>query len=288
MNLKKTVFTLDIDDYAPQLTRMTFPLMRYWARKIGAEFRVVKTRRWPGWPIPYEKLQLYYLSQEMKNDWNIFFDADALVHPELLDFTNFLPRDTVANNGSDVSAVRHVHDKYFLRDGRNIGTCGWCIVASDWTTDIWHPLEDMTMEEALARCVPTVGEASPVAVVVDAAGRPVLGEDGRPLTAAKPVIDREHLLDDFVMSRNVARYGLKYTTLGELWKKIGLPDCNVFWHKYTISVEQKAREMREVLESWNVPDYLMAGVEGWGDRFDDAGAHEKARRKGDERAARVN
>ncbi len=34
--MKKTVFLLNIGNYAPQITGLTYPLIRRWARKIGA------------------------------------------------------------------------------------------------------------------------------------------------------------------------------------------------------------------------------------------------------------
>jgi hypothetical protein len=231
--LKKTVFTLDVDNYAPEITRLTFPLMRYFAAKIGAEFHVITERKFPGYPAPYEKLQMYQLGQEMANDWNIFFDADTLVHPELIDFTEFLNKDTVANNGSDMGAIRWIYDRYFRRDGRNIGTCGWCIAASDWCLDLWRPLDDLTYAEALAHCRPTVEEIN------------------------SGLIDPAHLLDDYVMSRNIARFGLKYTTLNELFKKVGLVDPVFFWHQYTIPEAEKVKRMKETLEQWKLPKSFL-------------------------------
>lgn len=239
---RKAVFTLDINNYAPEITKLTFPLMEFYADRIGADFHVLRERRFPEWPITCEKLQLYELSEAY--NWSIYFDADTLIHPELIDITNFFPRDHCGNFACDMAALRWKYDKYFLRDGRNIGTAGWCIVASDWTRDIWRPCDDLSPEEAIACCTPTVGEKN------------------------TGFINAEHLVDDFIMSRNVAKFGLKYTTLLETWKKLGLPEANFFFHKYTISAEQKAQEMRWVIGlepppngsqivSWNLQKYMV-------------------------------
>jgi hypothetical protein len=225
------IYTLSINDYAPEITRYTFPFMRYFAAKIGADFHVITERKFPDWPIPCEKWQLYELSQKHERRWTIFFDGDVLVHPELINFTNFMSRDYCANNGCDMAAVRVNYDKYFLRDGRNIGTCGWCIIASDWTNDIFRPPDDLKPEDCLERCSPIMDEL-----------RHITG-NGHPHC----VVDKPHLVDDFVMSRNVAKYGLKYTTLMELWKKVGFTNPGFFQHPYMITNQEKAEQLEQVL-----------------------------------------
>ena len=61
---KKTLYTLVINDYAPQIRAITFPLMKHWAAKIGADFHVIDSRQWPEYHITYEKFQLYELVQK--------------------------------------------------------------------------------------------------------------------------------------------------------------------------------------------------------------------------------
>jgi hypothetical protein len=118
--LKKTIFTLNVDNYAPEIVALTRPLLERYARRIGAEIYDIAQRRFPEWPVTYEKLQIYRLAQEMENDWNIYIDSDALVHPETIDFTDHLPREVVAHNGADMAALRWKYDRFFIRDGRNV------------------------------------------------------------------------------------------------------------------------------------------------------------------------
>lgn len=122
-SLKKTIFTLNIDGYAPEITEISYPLMKHYAEKIGADFYVIKDRKYPGYPPVYEKLQIYELAQEMRNDWNIYIDSDALIHPDLMDLTNHISKDTVAHNGHDTADNRWRYDRFFHRDGRHIGSC---------------------------------------------------------------------------------------------------------------------------------------------------------------------
>jgi len=79
---RKVIYTLRVGDYAPKICQMTYPLLRAYAHKIGADFEIISTRRWPAYPPVYEKLQIWHLAQEAKNAWSIFVDSDTLVHPE--------------------------------------------------------------------------------------------------------------------------------------------------------------------------------------------------------------
>jgi hypothetical protein len=226
--LKKTVFTLCVNDYAPEITTITLPLMRYYAHKIGADFHIIKERKFTDWPIPYEKFQIYKLAKEMQNDWNIFFDADTLLHPGTPDWTTYLSKDTIAQHNSDVATLRLRMNEYFLRDGRFYGSAGWLTIASDWCLDLWHPAE-MTPAEAEACCFPTHQEAS--------AG-----------------ILPEHLVDDYVMSCNIARFGLKTKKLTDLRKEVGLAETPFHSHAFMVSNEKKVKILSEILENWGIPN----------------------------------
>ena len=56
--VKKTIYLLNIDDYAPELTALTYPHVEFYAGKIGAETYVIDTRKFPEWDLDYEKLQI--------------------------------------------------------------------------------------------------------------------------------------------------------------------------------------------------------------------------------------
>lgn len=235
--MKKTLFTLNVDNYAPEITELTYPLIKRYAAKIGADFHIIKKRKFPKLPPAYEKLQIYDLGREMENDWNIYIDSDALIHPDMFDVTQFIRKDTVCHNGVDMANNRWRYDRYFERDKRHIGSCNWFAVASDWCLDLWHPLVNMSYEEALENIFPTQNELN-------------------------TVISREHLIDDYILSRNIARYGLKFMSImqvmGEL-KDTG----NYLWHQYTMSLDNKVKNLRRVLASWEVSDYKDNKIEGW-------------------------
>jgi len=218
----KVVFTLDIGNYEPQITELTYPLMQSYARKINAHFCILNERRFPGWPVSYEKMQIF----ERGTDWNLFFDADTLIHPDTIDFTVHMKRDTVYHNSSDMAHLRWKYDEYFLRDGRNIGSGNWLAFASDWCCDLWKPLE-ISLEEALENIHPTQEELN-------------------------GGLTRDHFIDGYTVSRNIAKYGLKFDTIENLLKELGMGDERFFWHGYNMTSEQKLLQMKSVLQGWGL------------------------------------
>jgi hypothetical protein len=163
----------------------------------------------------------------MGNDWNIYVDSDALVHPEAIDFTELLPKDTVAHNGQDMANVRWTYDRFFRRDGRHIGSCNWLTFGSDWCVELWKPLDDLTLAEAVRMIRPTVNEA-------------------------QTVVTADHLIDDFTLSRNIAKYGLKFTSVQKLLVDHGLEGAEFFWHVYTLPADEKVDAMKKVLKNWRL------------------------------------
>jgi hypothetical protein len=222
--IKKTLYTLNVDGYAPGICELTYPLLQRYAEKIGADFVVITECKYPKMPPVYEKLQIRELG--IGNDWNIYFDSDTLIHPETVDFTSLIPKNTVMHNGADMAGVRWKYDEYFLRDGRNIGSCNWFAIASDWCLDLWTPL-DIPLEQALNNIYPIPNEL-------------VNG------------IEREHLIDDYTLSRNIARFGLKFTRAHDVQVKAGMEDANFFWHQYTIPIDEKIIGIRKVLRDWGL------------------------------------
>lgn len=217
----KCLWTLNIDNYAPEITATTYPHLKAYAEKIDADFRIIDERKWPGAPATYEKLQLFKLGEQY--DWNIYIDSDALVHPDLFDITRYLHPDTVMQYGNDMAGTRFKDDQYFRRDTRQISSCNWFTMASSDCLDLWHPLEDMTIAEALANIKPQLKEA--------------------------PTCSDGHLIDDYVLSRNIARYGLRYTTFHpKLLRHVGLQDSQFLFHSHLLTRAEKAYVLPRVME----------------------------------------
>lgn len=229
--MKKAIFTLNISgNYDPDLTAITYPFLKHYARKIGAEFIEITKRKFSKWPVTYEKMQCYELAKEMDNDWNMFIDCDTLIHPDMIDITNYLPMDTVAHHAFDFAGLRWRYDKYFWRDGRNIGSCTWFNIFSKWCIDMFRPLDDLTPEDVENNIFPTWGELKS--------------------TMVPPI----RLIDDYVCSRNIAKYGLKFTTVQKIMKDLGMESLNFLCHFYMIPTEEKIVHLKELIgdTKWNL------------------------------------
>lgn len=218
---RKALWTLNIDNYAPEITAFTYPYLKAYADKIDADFNVIRDRKWPEAPATYEKLQIHTLGEDY--DWNIYIDSDALVHPDMFDVTSYIHPDTVLQYGNDMTGTRFKDNKYFRRDTRRISSCNWFTVASNDCLDLWHPLEDMSVEEALKNIKPQLKESATCS-------------DG-------------HLIDDYVLSLNIAKYGLRYTTFHpKLLKHLGLEGTQFLFHTHLLTRREKAYVLPRVME----------------------------------------
>jgi hypothetical protein len=226
--MRKTLWTLNIGNYAPELCELTYPLLLAYARKMGADFQIINERRFPEMPVTYEKLQIFYLGRG--NDWNVYIDSDAVIFPDMFDLTERIPKDTVAHYGRDHCINRFKPNAYFRRDGRNIGSCNWFTVASDWCIDLWHPLTRELKDRIVA-------STDPLAL------RDALADIEPIVIERQSGITPEHLIDDYTLSLNIARYGLKFTTVLDIMRAAN--DQAVYaWHTHRMPVEKKLEQVR--------------------------------------------
>lgn len=222
--MKKTIYLLNAGDYQPEITKLTYPFIDLWATKIGANIHVIKSRKFPDWDMDYEKLQIYELAKERGDDWSIYIDSDALVHPDTPDLTELMPPDMVAHHGVDFAPYRFKYDEYFRRDGRHIGSCNWFAMAPSWCLDLWRPLE-MTPQEAYDN----------ISVInIERLGR----------------LPKEHLVSDYALSRNIARFGLKFISVKQLLSNLGQPENMYFHHIFVVSEEEKLKSIKQKISEW--------------------------------------
>jgi hypothetical protein len=224
---KKLCVTLAVDGYAPSITELTFPLMKHWCFKHGYEFVVISERKHPEWPPVMEKFQCYDIIQAAQAEKLIFYDADALIHPDFFDPFEHIPLDHCFHNGHDMCNLRWdiSKDRFFKRDGRMLAGGNWLTGATCLTYDIWAPHDDITIEQAIKNIHPVVSEL-------------------------KTVIEPSHLVDDYLTSRNIAKYGLKFAEIRHLCEKLGVPAY--LWHNYVVGIEEKVLQMQNALADWGL------------------------------------
>lgn len=91
--MKKLLVTLNINDHDKEITELTFPHMREYAKNIGADFHIIKERKFLNYPVMLEKFQIYEISKDY--DWIIYLDADCLINPNSVDLTTLVEEDRV-------------------------------------------------------------------------------------------------------------------------------------------------------------------------------------------------
>ena len=222
--MRKLIHVVNINDFFPELFALTYPTIRSYAERNGYIINMITERKFPDYPINYEKMQVY---EDGKNaEVNILCDADMLIHPQFPDVITFLNRQSVAfNDNYNISWKYHVDRiPYFMRDGRDIGISTNFVVTSDWTHDLWEPLPfGKDFLETLAKKEATEGVNDPQAR------------------------GWGHYADEFALSFNLAKYGLKYT--GVTWEDWMRP-----WlvHVGTGNTTESLQIARQTLEEWSL------------------------------------
>ena len=220
--MRKLIHVVNINDFFPELFALTYPTIRSYAERNGYMINMITERKFPDYPINYEKMQVYEDGKDA--DVNILCDADMLIHPEFPEVTEFLKRDSIAfNDNYNISWKYHVDRiRYFMRDGRDVGIATNFVVSSDWTHDVWEPLSisQKDIEELAKKENTDTG-----------------GAEGR---------GWGHYADEFALSYNMAKYGLKYT--GVTWEDWMRP-----WliHTGTGDKNEALQMARQTLEKWS-------------------------------------
>ena len=220
--MRKLIHVVNINDFFPELFALTYPTIRSYAERNGYMINIITERKFPDYPINYEKMQVYEDGKDA--DVNILCDADMLIHPEFPEVTEFLKRDSIAfNDNYNISWKYHVDRiRYFMRDGRDVGIATNFVVSSDWTHDVWEPLSlsQKDIEDLAKKENTDTG-----------------GADGR---------GWGHYADEFALSYNMAKYGLKYT--GVTWEDWMRP-----WlvHTGTGDKNEALQIARQTLEKWS-------------------------------------
>ena len=220
--MKKLIHVVNINDFFPELFALTYPTIRSYAERNGYMINMITERKFPDYPINYEKMQVYEDGKDA--EVNILCDADMLIHPEFPDVTEFLKRDSISfNDNYNISWKYHVDRiRYFMRDGRDVGIATNFVVSSDWTHDVWEPLSlsQKDIEDLAKKENTDTG-----------------GADGR---------GWGHYADEFALSYNMAKYGLKYT--GVTWEDWMRP-----WliHTGTGDKNEALQMARQTLEKWS-------------------------------------
>jgi hypothetical protein len=180
--MKKIIHCVYINDYFPELWEMCLPTIKQYAHRTGSELNIITKRKFSDWHINYEKFQVY--EDGKYADANFLVDADVLIHPQFPDFATGItfPHHIAFNDNYHASSKFRVENNlYFQRDGRDVGIASNAVISFKSTHDVWEPLT-------------------------------ISPEEGKNITFV-----REGDIDEYCLSHNMAKYGLKYT--GITWEE---------------------------------------------------------------------
>ena len=223
--LKKIIHILNIDNFFPELFELCFPTVERYAKKHGYDINVITERKFPEWHINYEKMQVWEDGKDA--DVNVLMDADVLVHPMMKDFAFIVPPTLIGFNDNYFMRTKFRvknsnHELAFLRDQRNIGVASNLVVAHKATHCVFEPL-DITPEEGREMCLVREGD-----------------------------------IDEYTISYNMAKYGLKYCGITwEDWMR------NFLVHTGTGDKEIAVRIAKSTLEKWKKKDWRSFYPQGY-------------------------
>ncbi len=210
--MRRCIHVVYINDFFPELWKLTFPTIKAYADRIGADLNVITERLYNNdVHINYEKMQVWYAGADY--DANFLVDADVLIHQHFPDFTTIVPQHHVGFNDNYNASVKFaIEDNiYFQRDGRDVGIASNAVVTYKSTHDLWTPNSSKVLWNQKNVCRVREGD-----------------------------------IDEYNLSLNLAKYGLKYTGITwEDWQRY------YFVHIGTGDREAAVKIARNVLETWN-------------------------------------
>ena len=216
----KTIFVLNINDYEPEVTKHTYPLIEQYADRIGAQLTFITKRKYPKYPVTFEKFQIYDLAS---SDWSIYIDSDVLIHPEFYDVTSLVTPDTVIIDHNNIALGRYEMDQYFRRDGRYISVANYISWVSMDCIDYWKPDLNRTPEEVISSIYKVPRDC---------------------------FFDPQHRVDDYICSRNISKYGLKISYIDEVFRKIyNHSNLEYFYHPIRNDIP-KAEDIINKSKNW--------------------------------------
>jgi len=210
--MKKILHVVNINNFFPELFAYTFPTIKKFAKRHGWEINLITERKFPEWHINYEKMQVW---EDGKNaDINLLVDADVLIHPQFPCASDIVPNHYVGFNDNYHASKKFLLNDYFIRDGRDVGIASNFVVTHKSTHELWKPLKNITPDQ------------------------------GKEITFI-----REGDIDEYCLSCNMAKYGLKYCGITwEPWMRKFLVHTGTGDKELALQMAKKATEEWKMFE----------------------------------------
>ena len=211
-NNRKCIHVVAINNWQPELCAITIPNLLNYAKKIKADFNLITEARFPTFPPNYERFQIW---EEGKNyEWNFNIDADTLLHKDCKDPTEYMNPTFVGSlYGIDPQFYFDIKkDPYFMRYDYKWGVADQFTVSSILVHDFWFPT-DRPFEEVSKKCLKESRQVS-----------------------------------GYILSRNMARFGLNHTgILEDLTKHYSL-----MFTSSKMTKEEALIKLNDKLKEWGM------------------------------------
>ena len=207
--MKKVLIVTKVDNYRPDLCEFTIPNLKAYASRIGADFFEIEHRKFSNQHPAFEKLQAYECMGAY--DKALLIDADIMLHPKLPDLTGSF---SLAECGSWMN---------------------YQIKAPQLT--LWNIDNDPYFQR----------DGRNLGVVGSIVGCSKYTKDiFKPSFSVPTDLYRPEIIDEYVMSRNVAKFGLKHVGLWALYEGIFHAEATT---KNEKDVLEKARQISKEWKS---------------------------------------
>lgn len=206
--MKKLLVTLNIDDYDEEITELTFPYMREYAKNIDADFHIITERKFSNIPLRLEFFQLYEFSQTY--DWIIFLDADCLINPKGVDLTTLVEEDRVLIAKYN-SPTHHFHPEN---------------IEGQYNLKYYAPFFFLVFHKNSRNCVKPYKNPFDYYEYIDLSStHPEMKNYMEIRTHLTEKEIKDTLIDEFLLTLNLHRYSIKTASLVE-----DFPELNIIAH----------------------------------------------------------
>ena len=206
--MKKLLVTLNIGDYDKEITELTFPYMRKYAKNIGADFHIITKRKFPDFPLMIEEFQMYEFSQTY--DWIIFLDADCLINPKGIDLTTLVDENRVIIAKYN-SPTHHFYSKN---------------IEGQYNLKYYAPFFFLVFHKSSRNCVKTYENPYEYYKYINLnSTHPEMENYMRIRTHLTEKKIKDTLIDEFLLTLNLHRYNIKTASLQE-----DFPEVNIIAH----------------------------------------------------------
>ncbi len=201
------VYTTDLLNISPEIYKLTIPKIEEYAIRIGADFFKISQRKFEEFGDFYEKMQIFELGKDY--DYNIYISPEVILNDNMIDMTQYCPKDSVGHWGAYGASSWFQIDNPFLQDMQEMEEIEIKEINGESIIDkkIIICQRDLAFNDSIL-CVPKDCHD-------------VWKPTELPYEVAITFAGRQNWLGEWNLARNCAKYHFKHTQLKSTSRKDG-------------------------------------------------------------------